>query len=157
MARIRVPLNNFVFGEINPSLTSRIDSAVYNQAGQSVKNVFIRAEGGIINRPGSKRDDGQEPDGFKLELWNELAISFVDAHRKGDLCDVWGRVKSESWEDRTTGETRTGLVVMVDSWQPIGGQAMAPVQPVQAAARPAAAAPAWQVQADPSVDQEIPF
>jgi hypothetical protein len=55
MARIRVPLNNFVFGEINSSLTSRIDSAVYNQAGQSVKNVFIRAEGGIINRPGSKR------------------------------------------------------------------------------------------------------
>ena len=55
MARIRVPLNNFVFGEINTSLTSRIDSAVYNQAGQSVKNVFIRAEGGIINRPGSKR------------------------------------------------------------------------------------------------------
>ena len=55
MARIRIPLNNFVFGEINPSLTSRIDSAVYNQAGQSVKNVFIRAEGGIINRPGTKR------------------------------------------------------------------------------------------------------
>ena len=55
MARIRVPLNNFIFGEINPSLTSRIDSAVYNQAGQSVKNVFIRAEGGVINRPGSKR------------------------------------------------------------------------------------------------------
>jgi len=53
MARIRVPLNNFIFGEINPSLTSRIDSAVYNQAGQSVKNVFIRAEGGVINRPGS--------------------------------------------------------------------------------------------------------
>ena len=55
MARIRVPLNNFVFGEINSSLTSRIDSAVYNQAGQSVKNVLVRAEGGIINRPGSKR------------------------------------------------------------------------------------------------------
>ena len=55
MARIRVPLNNFVFGEISPSLTSRVDSAIYNQSGQSVKNVFIRAEGGIINRPGTKR------------------------------------------------------------------------------------------------------
>jgi len=54
MARIRIPLNNFVFGEINPSLTSRIDAAVYNQAGQSVKNVFIRSEGGVINRPGSE-------------------------------------------------------------------------------------------------------
>ena len=55
MARIRVPLNNFVYGEINPSLTSRIDAPVYNQSGQSVKNVFIRSEGGIINRPGTKR------------------------------------------------------------------------------------------------------
>jgi len=55
MARIRVPLNNFVFGEISPSLTSRVDSAIYNQSGQSVKNVFIRAEGGVINRPGTKR------------------------------------------------------------------------------------------------------
>ena len=55
MARVRIPLNNFVFGEISPSLTSRVDSAIYNQSGQSVKNVFIRAEGGVINRPGSKR------------------------------------------------------------------------------------------------------
>lgn len=116
------------------------------QSGKSVCNVRI-----LINRPGSKRDDGQEPDGFKLELWNDLAVSFVDAHRKGDLCDVWGRVKSESWEDRNTGETRVGLVVMVDSWQPIGGNAPAPVQPV----RTAAAAPAWQVSADD--DGSIPF
>ena len=117
------------------------------QSGKSVCNVRI-----LINRPGSKRDDGQEPDGFKLELWNELGISFVDAHRKGDLCDVWGRVKSESWKDRTTGEQRTGLVVMVDSWQPIGGNTPAPAP---AAVRPAAAAPAWQVQADD--DGSIPF
>ena len=55
MARVRIPLNNFVFGEISPSLTSRVDSAIYNQSGQSVKNVFIRAEGGVINRPGAKR------------------------------------------------------------------------------------------------------
>jgi len=55
MARLRVPLNNFTYGEISPSLASRIDSSVYNQAGQSVKNVFIRAEGGVINRPGTKR------------------------------------------------------------------------------------------------------
>ena len=47
MARLRVPLNNFTYGEISPSLASRIDSSVYNQAGQSVKNVFIRAEGGV--------------------------------------------------------------------------------------------------------------
>ena len=119
------------------------------QSGKSVCNVRM-----LVNRPGSKKDDGQEPDGFKLELWNDLAVSFVDAHRKGDLCDVWGRVKSESWQDRTTGETRTGLVVMVDSWQPIGGQAQ-PAAPQARPAATAAAAPAWQVQGED--DGSLPF
>ena len=112
------------------------------QSGKSVCNVRI-----LINRPGAKRDEGQEPDGFKLELWNDLALSFVDAHRKGDLCDVTGRVKSESWQDRTTGETRTGLVVLVETWSPIGSQAPAPAQP----AAPAAAT-AWA-----AIEEEVPF
>jgi single stranded DNA-binding protein len=116
------------------------------QSGKSVCNVRI-----LINRPGSKRDDGQEPDGFKLELWNELALSFVDAHRKGDLCDVWGRVKSESWT-AADGTPRTGLVVMVDSWQPVGQpQPAATARPVA----PAPAAPVWESSAD--INQEIPF
>ena len=55
MPRIRVPLNNFAFGEINPSLTSRTDSTVYTQAAETVKNFFIRAEGGIIKRPATER------------------------------------------------------------------------------------------------------
>jgi single-strand DNA-binding protein len=120
------------------------------QSGKSVCNVRI-----LINRPGARRDDGQEPDGFKLELWNELALSFVDAHRKGDLCDVSGRVKSESWQDRTTGEQRTGLVVMVDSWSPIGGQAPAPAQPAATAAAPAQPT-AWASSNDIDED-EVPF
>jgi len=118
------------------------------QSGKSVCNVRI-----LINRPGAKRDDGQEPDGFKLELWNELALSFVDAHQKGSLCDVWGRVKSESWT-AADGTPRTGLVVMVDSWTPIGGQQA----PAPATARPAAApAPTAWGSSDPVSDEEVPF
>ena len=55
MARIRVPLNNFAFGEINPSLTSRTDTPVYVSAAESVQNFFIRSEGGVVTRPGTKR------------------------------------------------------------------------------------------------------
>ena len=54
MARVRVPLNNFSFGEVSPSLTSRTDSQVYQNAAEKVTNFFIRAEGGVIKRPGSK-------------------------------------------------------------------------------------------------------
>jgi single-strand DNA-binding protein len=125
----------------------------YFESGKSVCNVRI-----LINRPGAKRDDGQEPDGFKLELWNDLATSFADAHRKGDLCDVSGRVKSESWEDKSTGETRTGLVVMVDDWQPVGGKAPAKPAPQAAAAPAAAAKPAqdWNSGWEGD-DEEAPF
>ena len=117
------------------------------QSGKSVCNVRI-----LINRPGAKRDDGQEPDGFKLELWNELALSFVDAHRKGDLCDVSGRVKSESWTDRNTGETRTGLVVMVEEWTPMGDQ-----EPARPAAATAPAQPTAWASNSSAIDEEVPF
>ena len=55
MARLRIPLNTFAFGEINPSLTSRTDTPVYVSAAESVQNFFIRSEGGVISRPGTKR------------------------------------------------------------------------------------------------------
>ena len=52
MQKVRVPLTNFAFGEVSPSLYSRTDSPVYNQSAQRVKNFFIRSEGGIIKRSG---------------------------------------------------------------------------------------------------------
>ncbi len=55
MARVRVPLNNFQFGEISPSLTSRTDTKVYTNAGEEVRNFFIRSEGGLKKRTGTKR------------------------------------------------------------------------------------------------------
>ena len=104
----------------------------------------------LINKPGAKRDDGQEPDGFKLEIWGEKAQAFTDATRKGDLVDVTGRVKSETWSDRN-GEQRTGLVVMVEEWA-LAGQ---PRQAAPAPAQPAAPQPTWGGgQVD---DEEAPF
>ncbi len=52
MQKVRVPLTNFAFGEVSPSLYSRTDSPVYNQSAQRLKNFFIRTEGGVIKRSG---------------------------------------------------------------------------------------------------------
>ena len=54
MRRVKVPISNFQFGEISPSLISRTDSAVYAQSAQKVENLFLRAEGGVIKRSGLK-------------------------------------------------------------------------------------------------------
>jgi hypothetical protein len=52
MQKVRVPLTNFQFGEVSPSLYSRTDSAVYTASAQRVENFFLRAEGGVIKRAG---------------------------------------------------------------------------------------------------------
>ena len=71
----------------------------------------------LINQPGSKRDDGKQPDSFKLVLWNERAQTFVDTCAKGDLVEVSGQVKSETWADKTTGEQRSAWTVQVEKWE----------------------------------------
>ena len=98
----------------------------YLESGTVVCNARL-----LVNKPGAKRDDGLQPDGFKLEILFEKAQAFADAARKGDMVDVTGRVKSESWTDRNTGEQRTGLVIVVEVFS---------VQPRQSAAPAAAAA-----------------
>ena len=51
MQKVRVPLTNFKYGEVSPSLYSRTDTELYNQSAQRVENFFLRAEGGVIKRP----------------------------------------------------------------------------------------------------------
>ena len=52
MQKARVALTNFQYGEISPSLISRTDSAIYQSSAQSLKNLFIRSEGGAMKRGG---------------------------------------------------------------------------------------------------------
>jgi len=52
MQKVQVPITNFQFGEVSPSLSSRTDTAVYTASAQKVENMFIRAEGGVIKRAG---------------------------------------------------------------------------------------------------------
>jgi single-strand DNA-binding protein len=107
------------------------------QSGASVCNARL-----LVNKPGQKRDDGQKPYSFKLEIWNDKAQQFVDAAGKGDLIDVEGRVKTETWDDRSTGEKRHALVLSVEAWEvlvkPFQNQ-----QPQRQAAPAQPAAPAW--------------
>jgi single-strand DNA-binding protein len=108
----------------------------YFESGNSVCNARL-----LINKPGAKRDDGQQPDGFKLEIWGERAQAFADAAKKGDTVDVTGRVKSETWTDRNTGEERTGLVIQVEVFSVRPRQGAAPSAPAPAPAPARAAVP----------------
>lgn len=104
-----------------------------------------------INKPGAKKDDGQAPDWFTVEIWGEQGQAFADKCRKGDRINVMGRVKTNRWQTNA-GEQRTDLIVMAEVWRPLdlpapAAPAAAPAAPVQApspTAAPVAAAPVAQ-------------
>jgi hypothetical protein len=54
MQKVRVPISNFQFGEISPSLSSRTDTGVYAASAERIENLFLRAEGGVVKRNGLK-------------------------------------------------------------------------------------------------------
>jgi single-strand DNA-binding protein len=91
----------------------------------SVTNVSI-----AINRLGAGRD--AEADWIKLEIWGEAGQAFADQAQKGDLVTVVGRVKTDRWTDKQTGEEKMQLCCRVEQWRVVE-------QNPQEAARPAAA------------------
>jgi single-strand DNA-binding protein len=114
--------------------------------GNSVANVRM-----AVNKPGAKRDDGQEPDWFKLELWGDQAQAFADSCTKGSLVDVTGRVKTETWKDRTTGEERRALTVQVENWELVQTEKKEAQKPATAKT-----APDW-FSSDQGSEDDIPF
>jgi single-strand DNA-binding protein len=114
----------------------------YFESGNCVANATM-----AINKPGAKKDDGQEPDWFKVEIWGEAASQFADQCKKGALIDVTGRVKTDRWTDRNTGEQKTQLVVTAEMWSIVPTQA----KPAPSAASAPAPAP---VAAPPAVMQQ---
>jgi single-strand DNA-binding protein len=124
----------------------------YLETGSNVCNARL-----LVNRPGQKRDDGQQPYGFKLAVWGDQAQSFADAARKGDLVSVEGRVKQETWTDRNTGEERRGVVMTVDTYEVLvkAGQGQQAAPTTQARPATPTSPPVWGGAADDNSD--IPF
>ncbi len=70
MPRVRIPLNNFSFGEVSPSLSSRTDNPIYAQSGELVENFLIRQEGGLVKRAGTWLHDSIPSDGLSSTTSN---------------------------------------------------------------------------------------
>jgi len=113
-------------------------------------NGNVVAKGRIaINKPGAKRDDGQAPDWFTVEVWGEEGQAFADQAKKGDRIAVTGRVKTNKWTTKA-GEDRTDLIVTSEGWRLMDKPSMT----VQKAAQSLAAATDGVVS---EVTEALPF
>lgn len=85
----------------------------YFDSGKVVCNFTLAVE-----RP--TRDD--QPDWFRLELWNKTAEIAANYVRKGSLIGVTGYLKIDVWQDRNTGAQRSAPVVSVDNLRLLGSK-----------------------------------
>lgn len=112
-----------------------------------------------VDRPDKRRDDGQEPDWFTIELWDELAQDFADHYRKGDKVSVQGRIKLARWTDRATGEEKATLVIKANALvklRPATPRADAAPPAAAAVAAPAVVAPPAPAAAPPAAPPSRP-
>ena len=65
-----------------------------------------------VNRP--KKDGESVADWFDCEAWGKTAEFLGNYIKKGNRISIVGKLKQEKWEDRTSGEKRSKVVVAVD-------------------------------------------
>jgi single-strand DNA-binding protein len=109
------------------------------------KGVSVAQFGLAVNRV-YKTEDGEtreETTFLDLEAWGRQAEAIARYLSKGSTCLVEGRLRLDSWEDKTSGEKRSRLRVVTENVQFLDRRtaepeaASAEADPAQPAAKPA--------------------
>lgn len=104
------------------------------------------------------KQEREEVTFLDCEAWGKTADTIAKHFAKGKEIYVEGRLKSESWEDKTSGQKRSKLKIVVESFQFVGGPTERGAAPAQTEQRETFFAP----DAKPSKpafedDSQIPF
>lgn len=86
----------------------------YTQKGTAVANIRL-----CVIAKKKKLADGtweEEVAWVDVEMWEKTAENFVKFHFKGDNVFIKGRLAMDEWNDKTTGQKRSKLKVICDSW-----------------------------------------
>ena len=101
---------------------------------------------------GNSRDETTFVD---IESWGRQGETIAKYCTKGRPLFVEGRLKFEQWEDKTSGQKRNRLKVVLESFQFIGGRDNANEQGAPSS-RPSPSARNETMDAD-ALDEDVPF
>jgi len=125
MADLRMPDLNKVF--LAGNLT-RDPELKYIPSGTAVCKLGIAVSRKYRSKDGELRE---ETAFINVEAWAKTAEYCGENLKKGAPIIVEGRLKMDSWEDKTSGQKRTAIKVSADriqqiSWEDRGGRASTP-------------------------------
>ncbi|HYF14678.1 MAG TPA: single-stranded DNA-binding protein [Phycisphaerales bacterium] len=135
-------------------------------SGQSVAKIGLAVNRHWTDQSGEKREETTFVD---CDAWGKTAEIMAKYLAKGRPVFIEGRLKLDQWDDKETGQKRSKMGVVIESFQFIdsrqgagggsggeGGYVETPSRAPARAARPAAAAPSRPAQEDANPD-DIPF
>lgn len=113
MSDLRVPDLNMV---IIAGRLTRDPELKYTQGGRAVCTVSIANTRFYKDKSGEKKEDTTFID---ATVWDKFAEYVGERMLKGRPVVIEGRIKSESWEDKTTGQKRSKIEIMASRITPL--------------------------------------
>lgn len=129
----------------------------FSAKGTAVANLTIAVNEKWKNDAGEDKESVSFVDAV---CFGKRAETYAQHHRKGSKTLIEGKLKTESWDDKATGQKRSKLVVHLDGFEFVGDakqQTDAATRPVQAPAQ-RTSAPQTQDAAPANDDSsDVPF
>lgn len=115
---IKIPQVSFGGGEVSPQTYSRLDLQKFGSSAKRLRNFFVRAEGGISNKPGTKfvkrvkdKDEIQRLIKFEFNEVQSYALEFGNLYMR---VHVNGGTVTET-QQNITGATQANPVVITSA------------------------------------------
>lgn len=129
----------------------------YIPSGAAVCQFSVAVNRTWNNKAGEKQEETTFLD---VEAWEKQAEVIAQYCKKGSSIYVEGRLKSEQWDDKATGQKRSKLKIHLEQFQFIGGKQEAGEKPQ--ADKPKATPARQPKPTDPDLDvapddDQIPF
>jgi len=131
----------------------------YTPKGMAIANMSVAINRRWTSEAGEKKE---EVTFVECTLFGRTAENCAQYLKKGSSAHVSGRLKSESWDDKQTGQKRSKMVVVAESVQFIGSksdsaQPSAPAPRSRQAAPPTAPAGEPPEGDGPPESDDVPF
>lgn len=63
-----------------------------------------------------------KPTYIDCKIWGKRGEAFAKYHQKGSEAFVTGRLETESWQDKQSGQNRSKVVAVCEEWEFVGGK-----------------------------------
>ncbi|MEI7704369.1 MAG: single-stranded DNA-binding protein [Deltaproteobacteria bacterium] len=93
----------------------------YTSGGQAVANLRIATSRSWTDKASGQKKE--ETEWHDVEVWGKQAEQVGEYLAKGRQVYVEGRLKTDKWQDKTSGQERTRVKIVADSVRFLGGGA----------------------------------